>query len=137
MMAPAARLRKMVEGISSMPMRATTTVIPLKKTARLAVARRQSNPRGAREWIGIRCSLATQVRQKYQPITSRRRRSSFFNELGETLIARELIAIPLQTAGRAQHHSHQMPAPCDSMTKRVQPSLRLDQWRLSRSKNHS
>jgi len=38
MMAPAPRLRKMVEGMRSMPKRARTTVMPLKKTARLAVA---------------------------------------------------------------------------------------------------
>ena len=37
MMAPAPRLRKIVDGTSSMPNRARTTVMPLKKTARLAV----------------------------------------------------------------------------------------------------
>ncbi len=37
MMAPAPRLRKIVEGMSSMPSSATTTVMPLKNTARLAV----------------------------------------------------------------------------------------------------
>jgi hypothetical protein len=36
--APAARLRKIVVGMISIPRRASTTVIPLKNTARLAVA---------------------------------------------------------------------------------------------------
>ena len=36
--APLARLRKIVVGMSSMPTRASTTVMPLNSTARLAVA---------------------------------------------------------------------------------------------------
>ena len=38
MIAPAARLLKIVEGTMSMPVSASTTVRPLKNTARLAVA---------------------------------------------------------------------------------------------------
>ena len=38
MIAPPARLRKIVVGTSSMPASASTTVRPLKKTARFAVA---------------------------------------------------------------------------------------------------
>ena len=36
--APAARLRRMVTGTRNMPSRATTKVLPLRSTARLAVA---------------------------------------------------------------------------------------------------
>src|SRR5690242_7874628 len=104
---------------------------------RLAVTRRQSDPRAARERIGIRRSFTTQVRQKYQPFTSRGHSSRLVNQLRKISIARELVAIPLQTAGGAEHHSHQMPATCDSMTKRVQPSLGFNQRRLGSGENNT
>src|ERR1041385_2825073 len=102
---------------------------------RLTVTRRQSDPRATRERIRIRRSLTTQVRQKNQPFTARAYARSFVDQLGKISIAPELVAIPLQTAGGAKHHAHQMPATRDRVTKRVQPSFRFDQRRLSCSKN--
>ena len=93
---------------------------------RLAVSGRQSDPRATGERIGIRRSLATQIRQKNQSFTSGRYSSSFVNQISKTSIARELVAILLQTAGGAEHYSHQMPAACYCVTKRVQPSLWFD-----------
>src|SRR5262245_34563228 len=104
---------------------------------RLAVTRSQSDPCTACEWIGMRGSFAAQVRQKYQPFTSGRHLTSVVHEFCKTSIAGKLVAIPLQAAGGAKHHTHQMPAACDRMTERVKPSLGLDQRRLSRSKNNS
>src|SRR6185369_909176 len=104
---------------------------------RLAVSGRQSDPRATGERIGIRRSLATQVRQKNQSFTSGRYSGSFVNQISKTSIARELVAIPLQTAGSTEHHSHQMPTTRHRMTERVQPSLWFDQWRLGRGKNNA
>src|SRR5678815_4518928 len=104
---------------------------------RLAMTRRQSDPGAACERIGMWRALSAQVRQKDQPFTSGRHLTSVVNQLRKTLIARELVAIPLQAARGAEHHSHQMPATCNRVTERVQPSFRFDQRRLSRCKNLS
>ncbi len=90
------------------------------------VVHRQPDEGAAGEWIGVRASLAGEVRQKQQPVAAGRDRGGGGNEIAERDVRRQRIAEPPQAAGRRQHHRHHVPATRDRVAERVDAAVRVE-----------
>ena len=96
---------------------------------------REPDPRAARNRVGMRSSLAGQVRQKEQALTPCGDSRRFFEQLFEARLRGQTVAIPLKAPGCAEHHAHEMPAVWQGVTESMKPPFRLDQRGLGSGKN--
>ena len=71
----------------------------------------------------MRCALAGEVGQKEEAFATSGDICRFRQETVEFEIRSEGILIPLQTAGSAEHHSHEMPGVGYSMAEGVQTTF--------------
>ena len=96
----------------------------------------QADESAFRQWIRIRGTFTSQVRQEKQPFTTRGYLPGHLCKFAEIFFWCECIPEPPVTARCREHHSHKVPLSWHGMAEGMQPPVWLDQWRIGGSKDH-